>query len=220
MENTNKKHLVLIYIPPILCASMLLLMPILTNIFGKTVGYIAGFCFYWFIFCLPTCLYICDGFTELKTIYSQKSSVKKVERSIWYIVGFMPCLATFLFVFKQFALIAGFRVLTIALLYALINGTLEEMFWRGAFNKAFKNKMFLAYIYPTIFFGIWHISLFFAKGIEYQGGFASLVGGSIFMGFLWGWVAFKTKSIKVVTAAHIISNFFAFTGLIYENWFM
>mgnify|MGYP005834088471 CR=1 FL=1 len=39
------------------------------------------------------------------------------------------------------------------------------------------------------------------------------------MGILWGWVAFRTKSIKVVTIAHIITDFFAFTGLIFDNWF-
>ncbi|WP_313232697.1 hypothetical protein [Tissierella praeacuta] len=34
------------------------------------------------------------------------------------------------------------------------------------------------------------------------------------MGLLWGWVAYTTKSIKIVTIAHIITNFFAFTGMI------
>lgn len=96
---------------------------------------------------------------------------------------------------------------------------LLKLFWRGIFNKVF-NNICLAYIYPTIFFGIWHIALYFAKGIVYQGGFASLFGGAFFMGLLWGWVAYKTKSIKIVTVAHIITNFFAFTGMIFENWFI
>ena len=56
--------------------------------------------------------------------------------------------------------------------------------------------------------------------MKYQGGVASLVGGAFFMGVLWGLVAYKTRSIKVVTIANIIADFFAFTGLIYENWFV
>ena len=40
------------------------------------------------------------------------------------------------------------------------------------------------------------------------------------MGLLWGWVSYKTKSIKIVTIAHIITNFLAFTGMIFENWFI
>ncbi|MBU5439154.1 CPBP family intramembrane metalloprotease [Tissierella sp. MSJ-40] len=218
MNNIDKKQFTLLCIAPILCTSMLLLMPFLTNKLGRTIGYIAGFCIYWFVFCLPISLYYCNGFSGLKEIYSQKSDIKITMRNIYYLLAFIPCIATYFVVFKEFAPIAGFKVLAIVLLYALINGTLEEMFWRGIFNKVFDN-IFLAYIYPTIFFGVWHIALYFLKGIIYQGGFASLVGGSFFMGLLWGLVAYKTKSIKVVTIAHIITNFFAFTGFVFENWF-
>ncbi|MGB5824758.1 MAG: CPBP family intramembrane glutamic endopeptidase [Proteocatella sp.] len=220
MKKFNKKQLVLLYVTPILCISMLLLIPLLTNKIGKTAGYIAGFCIYWILFCIPVSLYSCNSFSELKAIYYQKSNIKTAKRNIWNIIAFTPCLATLFVVFKEFAPIAGLQVLALALLYALINGTFEEMFWRGVFNKVFNNNIFLAYIYPSVFFGIWHIALYFAKGIEYQGGFVALVWGSFFMGLLWGWVAYKTKSIKVVTVAHIITNFFAFTGLIYENWFV
>jgi len=219
MNNINKKQFILLCVAPILCISMVLLMLFLTDTIGKTAGYIVGFCIYWLVFCLPFSLYSCNGFSELKEIYSLKSNIKKAKRNLLYLIAFIPCIATFFVVFKSIASTAGFMVLVIALIYALINGTFEEMFWRGVFNKVFNNNMALAYIYPTIFFGFWHIALYFAKGIVYQGGFASLVGGSFFMGLLWGWVAYRTKSIKVVTIAHIFTNFFAFTGLIFENWF-
>lgn len=219
MKNINNKQFILICVAPILCILMLLFMPFLTITIGKTAGYIAGFCIYWFIFCLPVSLYSSNGFGKLREIYSQKSNITPVMRNIYYVLAFMPCIATFFVVFKEFAPIAGFQVFVIASVFAIINGTFEEMFWRGIFNKIFNNNIFLAYIYPSVFFGIWHIALYLAKGIVYQGGFASLVGGSFFMGLLWGWVAYKTKSIKVVTAVHIITNFFAFTGLIYQNWF-
>lgn len=220
MKNINKRQLILLCTAPILCISMLLLIPFLTNKLGKTIGYILGFCIYWLVFCLPVTLYSCNGFSGLKEVYSQKSNIKISEKKVWYLIALIPCIATFFVVFKKFAPTAGFQVLVIASIYALINGTIEEMFWRGAFNKVFINSnIFFAYIYPAIFFGIWHIALYFAKGIVYQGGFASLVGGAFFMGLLWGWVAYKTKSIKTVTLAHIITNFFAFTGMIFFNWF-
>lgn len=219
MKDINKKQFVLLCATPILCVLMLFLIPFLTSKMGKTTGYILGFCIYWFIFCIPISLYCCNGLSELKEIYFTKSNIKKIIRNVWYLTAFMPSIATFFAVFKNFAAMAGVKALTITLLYALVNGTIEEMIWRGVFNKVFKNNIFLAYIYPTIFFGIWHIALYFAKGVVYQGGFAALVGGSFFMGLLWGWVAYKTKSIKIVTIAHIITNFFAFTGFIFKNWF-
>ncbi|RKD34989.1 CPBP family intramembrane glutamic endopeptidase [Lacrimispora algidixylanolytica] len=220
MKNINKKQLFLICAVPTLCISMLLLIPFLTNRIGKTAGYISGFCIYWFIFCFPVSLYSSNGFGKLSEIYTQKSNITITMRNIYYSFAFMPCIATFFVVFKGYVLIVEFQVLAIALLFAIINGTFEEMLWRGVFNKVFNNNISLSYIYPSVFFGIWHIALYLAKGMVYQGGFASLVGGSFFMGLLWGWVAYKTKSIKVVTAVHIITNFFAFTGLIYQNWFI
>jgi len=220
MKDMNKRQFVILCAAPILCIAMLLFIPLLTNKIGKTGGYVVGFCIYWFVFCLPVSLYSCNGPHGLKEVYSQRTDIKTSERVLWYLIAFMPCVATFFVVFKNFAPIAGFQVLVIALLYALINGTIEELFWRGIFNKIFNHNIFLSYIYPTIFFGIWHISLYFAKGMVYQGGFLPLVGGAFFMGLLWGWVAYKTKSIGIVTVAHIITNFFAFTGMIFENWFI
>ncbi len=82
------------------------------------------------------------------------------------------------------------------------------------------NTVFFAYIYPTIMFSCWHIALALAQGMVYTGGGLALIGGASFMGFLWGIVAFKTKSIKYTTIAHVLTNCFAFSGLIYENWFL
>lgn len=220
MNNIGKKQSILLCMAPIICIAMFLLMPFLTDVLGKTTGYITGSCIYWLAFCLPFSSYSCNGLSRLKEIYSQKANIKKTERNLLYVLAFIPCIATFFVVFINIADQTGILLLVIALLYAFINGTFEEMFWRGAFNKVFNSNIILAYIYPTVFFGVWHIALYFAKGIVYQGGFIPLVGGSFFMGLLWGWVAYKTKSIKVVTMAHIITNFFAFTGLIAENWFV
>ena len=59
-----------------------------------------------------------------------------------------------------------------------------------------------------------------AKGVLYHGGALALVGGAGIMGIIWGYVIFKTKNIKVTIMAHILTNFFAFTQLIYINWFV
>lgn len=220
MKTMNQKQWVLIWSAPVLCISMLLLMPFLTGNIGKTAGYVTGFCIYWLIFCLPVSVYCSGGFSKLREIYRQKSNISATRKTIYYVLALIPCIATFFAVFKNISPIAGFQVLIIALVFGIINGTLEEMFWRGIFNKIFNDHLILAYLYPSLFFGIWHIALCFANGIVYQGGAPSLVGGSLFMGLLWGIAAYKTKSVKIVTAAHITTNFFAFTGLIYQNWFM
>lgn len=220
MKNLENKKIFLLCTPPLLCVSMLILIPLLTNVLGTTAGYIIGFCIYWFIFCIPVSLYLSHGFGYIRGIYFQKSNLPIATKLIYYVLAFIPCLGTLFAVFIEIAPKAGFKVLLLALGFALINGTIEEMFWRGLFNKVFTKNIFLSFVFPSIFFGIWHIALFMAKGITYQGGFSSLVGGAFIMGLLWGFIAYKTKSIKIVTIAHVIVNFTAFTGLIYQNWFM
>lgn len=69
-------------------------------------------------------------------------------------------------------------------------------------------------------FSSWHIALAFAKEIVHTGGSIALIAGSCFRGILWGFVAYKTKSFKYTTIAHVVTNFFAFSGLVYENWFL
>ncbi|MCX7711394.1 MAG: CPBP family intramembrane metalloprotease [Clostridia bacterium] len=220
MEIIKNKQRVLICSAPVLCITMMVLMPLATALIGKTAGYILGFCLYWFAICIPVSFYCSGGWSGLKEIYSQKSDIPIINRIAYYLLAGVSCLATLFVIFLKVAPNAGMQVLAIAFSFALINGTIEELYWRGTFNKVFEKNIGFAYFYPSVFFGIWHIALFFAKGVVYQGGFASLVGGAFFLGVLWGWVAFKTKSIRIVTAAHILTNFFGFTGLIYENWFI
>ena len=69
-------------------------------------------------------------------------------------------------------------------------------------------------------FSGWHIALTLIRGMVYTGGNIALLAGASFMGVLWGFIAYKTKSVRYTTVAHIITNFFAFSGLIYENWFL
>lgn len=216
----NKKKIVLLCTTLLLVGIMIVIVPVLTTVLGKSIGYIIAFCIYWFAFCIPISLYVCGSLRELTAIYTMRISILRKSRIAYYCLAFVPCLATLIVVFIRVVSQTTIQVLAISLVFALINALIEELFWRGVFNKMFDNKIFFAYIYPSILFGAWHIALYLARGINYQGGVASLVGGAVFMGFLWGWIAYKTKSIKEISLAHIIVNFFAFTGLIYENWYM
>ncbi|WP_105620030.1 CPBP family intramembrane glutamic endopeptidase [Vallitalea okinawensis] len=216
---TLDKKKVLLLVPPILSVSMICIFRLATERYGRTIGFMLGFCVYWFAFCLPTCLYIIGSTEELKRIYQGHVNNFDIKRLIYHIAAFIPCIATFCIIFYGLFLKVEFHVLGIALLFALVNGTIEELFWRGNYLKIFGNNFTLAYIYPSMFFGAWHIGLFFAKGIIYHGGLPALVGGALFMGLLWGIVSYRTRSIGTVTLAHIVTNFFAFTGLIYDNWY-
>ncbi len=217
---TLKLKKMTIFLFTILLVVMMILFSLyIGNILNRTLAYILTFCVYWFVFCIPISLYYLDGIVEIKSVYICSTKLSTLQ-SAFIMLAFMPCIATFCVVFINILSVAPVQVFLIAVLFAIINGVVEELFWRGIFISLFPKNIMLGYILPTFLFGLWHIALFLSKGIVYQGNFITLIGGSMCMGFLWGFIAYKSKVIKIVTIAHVVTNFFAFSGLIYENWFM
>ena len=107
----------------------------------------------------------------------------------------------------------------IIIFVSIINGVIEELYWRGIYLKEFENNIFIGLFLSSILFGTWHISLWYLKGIIYHGGFMSLVGGAFLMGLLWSFSSRKLKNINYCICVHILVNIFAFTGLFVENKF-
>jgi hypothetical protein len=123
-----------------------------------------------------------------------------------FFVGFLPNI-------KHLTLKTGLIILGIS----IVNGTIEEIYWRGLYLKVFKeNPRFILIVSPLLF-AFMHCSFLAIKGITYQGDVLALVGGALFMGLLWSYVSFKLNSIRYCIAGHIIVNVFAFTGLFVEN---
>ena len=196
---------------------MILFIPWVTAMLGKTKGYIVSNMVYWGIFCLPlTILYTKGSWTSIKSMYSAALEGKKIV--LYNAAAFFPVVATGIIVFIPTVQKAPAVAILLALAYAVVNGTMEELFWRGLYNTVF-TSIGTAYIIPTILFSMWHIALALANGMLYHGGAVALLGGAAFMGVLWGAVAYETKSIRFTTMAHVLTNFFAFSGLIYDNWY-
>lgn len=112
------------------------------------------------------------------------------------------------------------RLFLTVLIYAILNGSIEELFWRGTFHNIYGSDRVRSYLLPTILFTCWHFSLLFANGMSYHGGALALVGGAGVMGLIWGLTMYKTRNIKLVIVAHVMSNFFAFSQLLYENLYI
>ncbi|MBC5995047.1 CPBP family intramembrane glutamic endopeptidase [Pontibacter cellulosilyticus] len=185
----------------------------LPQVLGKTTGYLASFILYW-VFCWVHGLYLKRG--SLAELYMWPAPNKlNIALSILCFVPVVGAFAgAFMLAYDQLSL----PIYLILAAVALINGFTEEFYWRGAFISRYKQNILLAYAVPTLLFGLWHVSVYAAYGVNYQGGFWPLVGGAFFMGALWGYTAFKQQRILIPTIAHVLANFFAFSNLIVENW--
>jgi len=189
---------------------MMVLFAALTEALGKTWGYIVSYGIYLVVL-------LC-GVLLFHPQYQKSEAIKSQKEYQYYIAAFVPVLATFCVAFIPTVQYFSSQLFFLVAIYALVNGILEELFWRYTYNRVFPKQIVLAYIIPTIIFAGWHFSLLFAKGMSYHGGGFALIGGALFMGIIWGFVMYKTKNIKVLIAAHVLTNFFAFSQLIYQNW--
>ncbi|NOU18438.1 MAG: CPBP family intramembrane metalloprotease [Bacteroidales bacterium] len=196
-----------------------LIFPITYLIFNFTIkqiglqsGYWVSSIIYWIIISSFTLYYL--GFQGILELYK----VNKSKTQLWGLIAFIPVIGTFFvsFIPSFPQLRVSLMILTIST--GIINGTCEELFWRGLTLKTeFKNK-YIVIVASTIGFGLWHLTLATISGLKFQGGIGALVGGAFFMGILWQFVATKTNNIFLVTLAHILVNIFAFSTLILENW--
>ena len=179
---------------------------------GLQLGYWVSSAIYWVIIASFTLYHL--GFRGVLNLYR----IDKSRAQLWGIIAFIPVISTFFvsFIPSFPQLKASLMVLTI--ITGIINGTCEELFWRGlTLNTEFKSK-YVVIIASLIGFGLWHLTLAMINGLRYQGGIGALVGGAFFMGILWQFVATKMNNIFYITIAHILVNIFAFSTLILENW--
>jgi membrane protease YdiL (CAAX protease family) len=105
------------------------------------------------------------------------------------------------------------KVLVISILYALVNGTMEEVLWRGTYVIAFPDSWLWGYVYPSVWFGLWHLAPMAVRPSEMPGGNFAFALMAIVLGLTWGWVARMSGSIRWTVVAHVLLNFAVPAGL-------
>lgn len=190
---------------------------ILPAVLGLKWGYIAGLFLYW-LYCLFTAWLVAgSNLAYLKRMFTASTNHKYT--TLINLAAFIPVAGVFFvsFLLNAPGLTPGTALLVT--LVALLNGAIEEMYWRGLYLAEYKSDWRIGLLAATFLFGCWHISLWAVNGIDYRGGAAALIGGAFVMGLLWAWVARAVGNIRAVVLAHILVNFFAFSGLFVMNGF-
>ncbi len=217
MEIPKQRQLIRFFAPPLIVLSNIVIFQLFKFLWGATWGYLAGFCYYWVCWCILFSFWFI-GFKNVKNVYylGRRLLIKR----LWIILPLLLIfpIVTFMVSFLPHFNEGGIGVILLTLVFALINGTLEELLWRGALISAYPTNSWIGYIYPTLFFGAWHIAPELVLPNPLSGGPLSFIGGALVMGFAWGWIAWRSRSILLTTIAHVLTNFFGFVGFIYLNW--
>jgi membrane protease YdiL (CAAX protease family) len=184
---------------------------LLAELYGSVNGYLGGFLVYWIIWCgiIPLSLL---GFKKIKKMYQSTENRFGKPRLLGAIFLSGPFIAPFFSMFLPKIGEASTFILVLSVLFAIANGTMEELLWRGVFVSTFPKSWLWSYLYPSIWFGYWHLSPQVIFSSQMPGGAFGFATISIFMGLTFGWVAKKTNSIRWTTLAHILTDFMGLAG--------
>ncbi len=208
-----KQKFLLIY-PILIVGTMILLFPQLTEKIGEIRGFVISNVIYWILCGIP-CYVVFRGNRKLKEMLTLNISKHKVFTFLTILPAMVTGYVSFIPVLGKASPIQ----FLLAAVLAVINGTVEEIYWRGTYAGEFKRFNY-AFLYPTIMFTVWHTALTLTKGIEFKGGDYILLAGAALAGVLYGLTAYKTKTLGLVIFSHVLTNFFGFSGMLFDNRFI
>ena len=199
----DKKRKFAIILSPVLTLVMFGVYQGFAKIFGNNLGWYAGFAVYWPIFCVLIPLLLV-GPNQISKRY-RLIKINPLYLAVFLFPVFMTLIGGFFMTTSERDLIG----LIIWIGMSVGNGVFEEILWRGVYPILFPNNKLFGFVWPAIWFSIWH----FAPGSLSQN-FSPivLVSGALMLGGFLGWGAFKTKSLFWASTGHTLS------GLIQLVW--
>lgn len=162
---------------------------------GDQPGYVAGFGVYW-----ATCAGLSIGLLG-------RTRIRELFRDVHARLGRPAALGAALVVWPAAGAIAtrfipevgGATQVMFATIVgvALANAVLEELLWRGVSITLWPRNPGLGWVWPAVGFPAWH----FAPQVIHPSamGPAVFVVASLALGLSWGWVAFRTGSLRFVS---------------------
>lgn len=208
----SSKQSALLLLPLLLLVTTFVAFTWLADLLGAVGGYLAGFLFYWFFWCglVPLLLIGSKKFSDMF-----KDNENRFGKPKWAGILFLcgPVISPFLTMFLPRVGEVTWGIILVSALFAITNGTMEEVFWRGSFVKTFPKSWLWSYLYPSVWFGYWHLSPQIIFPSQMPGGPIAFATLSVFMGLTFGWVSKKTGSIRWTTIAHILTDFMGLAGL-------
>jgi membrane protease YdiL (CAAX protease family) len=194
----------LLIAPVLLIATMYVAFQMAERWRGLQFAHYAGFAIYWLVWGVGAPLFVVGRHGFADVLLSRDPPRHRLSWGAAILLACPPIMA-FAFVFP--ALFPNARdAMVIALAgYAIVNGVLEEVFWRGVYARAFPTEMGWGLLYPAATYAAWLLvpmslypsSLSDAAAI-FSVGFA--------VGLLYGWVAWRTGSIRWTMLSHVLTN--------------
>jgi membrane protease YdiL (CAAX protease family) len=196
-----------IAVPVLLLPSMLAAFGLTQQWLGRESSYLLGFGFYWLFWCLLIPRWLL-GKKEFNTILNDHSPL--ISRSNWLAAALwlvVTLVAVIMYAGEFFH--APLSLILLAIPLATINGVCEEILWRGLYVRLFPKNPWLAILYPSVGFALWHLAPQTIFPVENIVGF---VISTFFLALPFGYIAYRTGSAKWTAISHSLSGILALSG--------
>ncbi|MFQ5789717.1 MAG: CPBP family intramembrane glutamic endopeptidase [Acidobacteriota bacterium] len=182
---------------PLLVVTMLGVYRLATWLLGPHLAWYAGFWVYWPLWCVMFPWWML-GWRRLRGLFRHG----RMPAVAWAVVILPPAVA-FVGRFLMGASPVAARAPVAWIAMSFVNGTLEEVLWRGVYVELFPGMKLWGLFWPTLWFALWH----FAPGSVSMGpGAWVLVAGAALFGAAMGWVALRTRSIRWTVISHVLAG--------------
>jgi uncharacterized protein len=208
---------VALLVPPTLIISMYYAFRYATHALGFPLGYLVAFVIYWVGWCgaVPAALL---GPRQVAILLKRRAPFRHLDGTtrallLWPIAfplwfAFIPRVGTVTVTIFIVSMVLGFVI-----------GVTEEILWRGVYVTLFAQNVWLASVYPSIAFALWHVCPLSVLPSRYPGGVMTFAAYSIALGLSYAYVARHAHSIFWCTLSHCVHDALGLGGFAYARWF-
>lgn len=205
LHRASARRWLLLLAPIGLVASMYAVFHAMAAWLGPRPGFTAAYIVYWLVWGLAVPLWFLgrDGVTGL---FSPARPMGAWPRTLVALLLAAPVVFGFLFIFPSLFPDGEVNLIALFAVYAIVNGVLEEVFWRGLLVKAFPGDAMRGILYSAVAFGVWHLVVLSMSGMFPPVAPLAAFIAATTLGLVYGWVTRFTGSIRWVAVSHALLN--------------
>jgi CAAX prenyl protease-like protein len=189
-------------VPVVMPLTMRLLFPALARRLGTRRGYLTGFALYW-----AGCYLLTIGLLGRHQVQALvRHPARPLPSPRWLPTAALlvpPVGAASTELLPQLRN-ADAAVLATAVTVASVNAAAEELLWHGLFVATFPDDPVRGWLWPAVGFTAWHLAPLSVR--PYRHGALAFLAPAGLIGAGYGWVAWRTGSLRLTLPAHIATD--------------
>ena len=196
------REVVALAVPAVIPPMMAAVFSAAGSTLGAHRGYLLGFGAYW-----ATCGALALGILRRRRIaalFADRRPRAPRSRALWLALLAWPAAGAVATRFLPELRDATPLMVITSLGVASVNAVVEEVLWRGVYVTLWPNSAILGWVWPAIGFGAWHL----APQVIHPSALGPLVFtiAATVLGLSWGWVAWRTGSLRWVSVSHVMTD--------------